>query len=301
MPPRTTVFSESAGVHNVFVVRVIQQISRPENLGCFGSSRLLVSSRLNPTESRYVEKKSYLLRLAHSHELASRAAGNQLHAGFDSEAEWLRCVKEDFPKFIPFLTKKCGIEFRGRVLEIGAGAAWLSAELSKLPKVVEVVTTDFSPELLREQVPKTFKLLKAHEAKITRMPADFHKLDFPNNHFDFVVCSAVLHHAGNMLTVLRELRRVLKPGGQVVALREPVWPLMKRKPRSTPDSRRSRHGAPAQAYRLEEYRDFFTRAGLELEARRVNLASGMKFLFDGVVNGLTHARYALVATRRGRA
>jgi ubiquinone/menaquinone biosynthesis C-methylase UbiE len=177
----------------------------------------------------------------------------------------------------------------------------LSAELSKLPKVVEVVATDFSPERLREHVPKTFKLLKAHEAKITRLAADFHKLDFPNNHFDFVVCSAVLHHADNMLTVLRELRRVLKPGGQVVALREPVWPLMKRKPRSTPESRRSRHGTPAQAYRLEEYRDFFTRAGLELEARRVNLASGMKFLFDGVVNGLTHARYALVATKRGRA
>lgn len=256
---------------------------------------------MNPTESRYVEKKSYLLRLAHSRELASRAGDNQLHAGFGSEAEWVRCVKEDFPKFIPFLTKKCGIEFRGRVLEIGAGAAWLSAELSKLPKVVEVFATDFSPELLRDQVPKTFKLLKAHEAKITRMPADFHKLDFPNNHFDFVVCSAVLHRAGNLLAVLRELRRVLKPGGQVVALREPVWPLMKRKPRPKPEGRCPRPGSAAQVYRLDDYRDHFARAGLELVAWRVNLASGVKFLFDGMVNGLTHARYAFVATKRGQA
>jgi SAM-dependent methyltransferase len=262
--------------------------------------RFIVSSHLNPTESRYVEKKSYLLRLAHSPELASRAAGAQLHAGFGSEAEWVRCVKEDFPKFIPFLTKKCGIEFRGRVLEIGAGAAWLSAELSKLPNVVEVFATDFSPALLRDQVPKTFKLLKAHEAKITRMAADFHKLDFPNNHFDFVVCSAVLHHAENLLSVLRELRRVLKSGGQIVALREPVWPLMKRRPRPKGQSR-PRPGVPALPGRLEEYRDFFSRAGLELDARRVNLASGMKFLFDGVVNGLTHARYALIGTKRGRA
>jgi len=245
-----------------------------------------------------VERKNYLLRLAHSRELASRASGNHRHAGFADEAEWLRCLKEDFPKFIPFLIKKCGLEFRGRVLEIGAGAAWLSAELSKLPKVVEIVVTDFSPELLREQVPKTFKLLKAHEGKITRTPADFHKLDFPNNHFDFVVCSAVLHHAASVPAVLRELRRVLKPGGQVVAIREPVLPLMKSKPRTSAQRQRT---VPAQVYRLQEYRDFFMRAGLELEARRVNLSSGMRFFFNEVVNGLTHARYAFVATKRGRA
>ena len=255
---------------------------------------------MNTAESKYVEKKNYLLRLAHSRELAARATGNALHVGFASEADWRRCLQEDLPKFIPFLTKKCGLEFRGRVLEIGAGAAWLSAELSKLPKVVEVVVTDFSPEQLQEQVPRTFKLLKAHEGKITRMPADFHKLDFPNNHFDFVVCSAVLHHAANVLAVLRELRRVLKPGGQVVAIREPVWPLMKRKPRPKSEDRRAGQGGAAPVYRLEEYRDFFTRAGLELKARRVNLSSGMKFLFDEVVNGWTRARYAFVATKRAK-
>jgi len=26
-------------------------------------------------------------------------------------------------KFVPFLTKKCGLEFRGRILEIGPGLA----------------------------------------------------------------------------------------------------------------------------------------------------------------------------------
>lgn len=247
-----------------------------------------------------MEKRSYLLRLAHSRELAARAAENHLHAGFATEAEWRRSLKEEFPRFIPFLTKKCGLEFRGRVLEIGAGAAWLSAELSKLPRVVEVVVTDFSPERLRDQVPKTFRLLNAHEGKITRMAADFHKLDFPNNHFDFVVCSAALHQAANLLVVLRELRRVLKPGGQVVSIREPVWPLMKRKPRPPANSARAHQRAPAPAYRLEDYRELFSRAGFELRAHRVNLSRGMRYFFDEVVNGLTHARYAFVATKRGR-
>jgi SAM-dependent methyltransferase len=252
------------------------------------------------TESRYIERPSYLSSLAHERELAFRESDGHLETEFGSEAEWLRCVKEDFPRFIPFLTRKCGLEFRGRVLEIGAGAAWFSAELSKLPKVVEVIATDFSPKLLKEQAPKVFELLEARTAKIIRMPADFHKLDFRDNYFDFVVCSAVLHHAVNIVTVLREVKRVLKPGGQVVAIREPVWPLMKVKSRSLTQTKLVDAGVNENFYTLGEYKEFFALAGFELEAKRVNLSGGLKYYFNKVVNGLTHARYAFLATKRGK-
>ena len=66
--------------------------------------------------------------------------------------------KGRFPRYIPFLTEKCGLEFRGRILEIGASGAWLSAELSKQPRVVEIIATDSSPKLLKEQAPKVFKI-----------------------------------------------------------------------------------------------------------------------------------------------
>ncbi|NOS71851.1 MAG: class I SAM-dependent methyltransferase [Verrucomicrobia bacterium] len=255
---------------------------------------------MSATESKYIEKKSYLSRLAHKEELAFREADGHLETEFGSEAEWLRCLREDYPKFIPFLTKKCGLDFRGRILEIGAGAAWFSAELSKLPGVVEVIATDFSPKLLKEQAPRVFKLLQARESKITRMPADFHKLDFANNHFDFVVCSAVLHHAVNMVEVLREARRVVKPGGKVVAIREPVWPLVKLKSRSKTQAQLIKAGVNEHFYTLAEYGEFFSLAGLKLDAKRVNLSSGLKFLFNEAVNGLTHARYAFVATKESK-
>ncbi len=236
------------------------------------------------------------MRLAHDREPAPAAETRRLEHGFDSEGEWMRCVREDFPKFVPFL-RRAGLNFRGRVLEIGAGAAWFSAELSKLPGVVEIVTTDLSPRRLKEDAPKIFKLLKAREGKITRMPADFHKLDFPDNHFDFVVGSAVLHHALNIGMVLREARRVLKPGGQFVLIREPVRPLMssqRRQKRAVPDPR-----APVRT--LAEFGELFERAGFKLEVKRVNLAAGFKYYFDKLVNGFTHARYAFVATKKGRA
>jgi SAM-dependent methyltransferase len=207
-------------------------------------------------------------------------------------------VQVDFPKFIPFLTQECGLEFRGRVLEIGAGAAWFSAELSKLPQVVEITATDASARLLKQQAPKVFKLLQAHTAKITRMPADFGNLDFPANHFDAVVCADALNRAVNMLRVLREVRRVLKPGGKFIAIREPVRPLVTFRSSA---QRIPRGGSPADpGLTGADYYELFSHAGLSLEIKRVTLSRGFKYYFDKAVNGLTHARYALVGTKLTR-
>lgn len=251
---------------------------------------------VNATESRYIEKKGLPAR-----SLVGGEAEASPDTRIDHETDWRRGWQEDFPRYIPFLTQKCGVDFRGRVLEIGAGAAWFSAELSKLPKVVEVIATDASPRRLKQHAPKIFKLLRASEAKITRMPADFRTLDFPNNHFDCVVCVGVLHRAVNVVHVLREVRRVLKPGGQFVAIREPVRPLVKLESRKRPSASPVASGAPALGYTLADYREFFTLAELVLEIKRVNLASGVKYYFDQMVNGFTHARYAFVGTKRGKA
>ena len=246
------------------------------------------------SESKYIHKAAYLSRYSHESTLARRESEDRF-AVFTNE--WLRSVKEELPKFIPFLIQQCDLEFRGRILEIGAGAAWFSAEISKLPNVVEVIVTDVSPRLLKEQAPKVFKLLNASTAKITRTPGDYHKLDFPGNHFDFVICSGVLHHATNMVQLLREAKRVLKPGGRFVAIREPVWPLIKLKSRAKARARLAAAGIPDLFYTLADYREFFTQAGLPVEARRVNLSEGFRYYFNQLVNGLTHARYVFVGTK----
>ena len=255
---------------------------------------------VSTTESKYIEKKSYLSRYAHERTVAVRESEARLAAEFGNEEKWLRCVKEECIRFVPFLTKKCGLEFRGRVLEIGAGAAWLSAEISRLPRVVEVITTDYSPKLLKVQAPKVFKLLNANTAKITRLPADFHQLGFADNHFDAVVSATVLHHAANIVQVLREAKRVLKPGGKFVAIREPVWPLVKIKSRKKILAKLVATGVDDHFYTLAEYKEFFRQAALPLEVHRVALSSGFRYYVDKMVNGLTHARYAFIGTKRGK-
>ncbi len=255
---------------------------------------------MNRAESKYVENKAYLSRAAREGVLTPRGAWVGQATEFSQPDEWFCCVKEDFPKYVLFLTDKCDLEFRGRILEIGAGGAWLSAELSKLPRVVEVIATDPSPRPLKEHAPKVFKLLGAHTDKITRMPADFHHLDFPKNHFDFVVCSAVLHRAGNIVQALREAKRVLKPGGQLVAIREPVWPLVKIKSRAKMLAKLVATGVNERFYTLSDYKEFFKQAALPLHVKRVNLSRGFKYYVNKLVNGLTHARYAFVGSKRGR-
>lgn len=252
---------------------------------------------MNTGASKYIPKKDFLSRYAHERKVLLREQAARTAMASGEEGEWLRSLQKDLPKFIPFLTKKCGLEFRGRILEIGAGGAWLSAELSKLPTVVEIVATDFSALLLQEQAPKVFELLRAHSAKITRIPGDFHQLDFPANHFDFVVCSAVLHDAANIVQVLREAKRLLKPGGKFVAIREPVWPLVKIKSRAKMLAKLVTTGVNERFYTLADYKEFFRQAALPLKVKRVNISTGFKYYFNAVVNGLTHARYAFIGTK----
>ena len=70
-------------------------------------------------ESTYVEKQSYLSQHVHEQELAFRETDGHLEIEFGSIAEWERCLQEDFPRYVPFLTGSCGLQFCGRILEIG--------------------------------------------------------------------------------------------------------------------------------------------------------------------------------------
>ncbi len=252
---------------------------------------------MSSNPSRYLEKSGYLSRYTDERTVSvrERKAVDSLR---DKEAAWHKSIQEGMRRFIPFLTVKCGVDFHGRILEIGAGGAWLSAELSKLPNVVEVWTTDYSPLLLKEQAPKVFTLLGAQTTKITRVPADFHQLDFPDNYFDFVVCSEALRDAANLVQVLREVKRVLKPGARFVAIREPVWPLVKLKSRSKMVQKLVATGINDRFYTLSNYKEFFKQAGLPVEVKRVNISTGFKYFFNAMVNGLTHARYAFIARKK---
>lgn len=124
---------------------------------------------------------------------------------------------------ISFLNER-GINFGGKILELGAGVGWCSAELSKIPAVETIYALDFSKGILEKLAPKMLKYLKANVSKINFIVGDMHHLDFPKETFDFVIFSASLHHAMEPSKVLQESYRILKNDGKLLALNEPIAP-----------------------------------------------------------------------------
>ncbi len=127
--------------------------------------------------------------------------------------------------------KKLGVPIRGKVLEQGAGSFWLSSYLSSFDEVEEVVGVELSESAMLAFKDLSLTLFEGSKPeKIRYVIGDMHRIEVPDNTFDLVVCAATLHHADNLVTMLRESWRTLKPGGWFVALREPMIPRLRADP-----------------------------------------------------------------------
>lgn len=95
------------------------------------------------------------------------------------------------------------------VADIGAGTGFISAGLAPVVKRVYVV--DASPEMLRiaERNLASFDNIEFHEADGLSLP-------FPEDSLDAVFANMYLHHAADPLAAIREMVRVLRPGGRLV-------------------------------------------------------------------------------------
>ena len=108
---------------------------------------------------------------------------------------------------------------RGHALDLGAGRGISSYALAKDGWSVRAIEPDPS-SLVGAGAIRAL-------AQDSGLPIDVigeysEKLPFPENTFDLVNCRQVLHHARDLPQTCREIFRVLKPGGRMVATREHV-------------------------------------------------------------------------------
>lgn len=107
------------------------------------------------------------------------------------------------------------------VLELGCGSGlFLPGLAEKVQPTGRVVGIDHS-DVLIEEARKTASATP-YAAIITTQVADAYKLPYPNGHFDAAHCERVLMHLDDPTAALRELARVVRPGGVIVAA-EPDW------------------------------------------------------------------------------
>jgi SAM-dependent methyltransferase len=108
-----------------------------------------------------------------------------------------------FDRIIPF------DELRGRaVLEIGCGMGLHSELMARAgAKVTALDLSDTSVEATRRRA-----ALK--DLAIDVRQGDAAAMEFPDGHFDFVWSWGAIHHAAYTGRIVREIHRVLKPGGE---------------------------------------------------------------------------------------
>ena len=99
-----------------------------------------------------------------------------------------------------------------RVLEVGCGLGTDGAQFAKAGAVYTGVDlTEAAVDLARRRfdlfsLPGSFRVAYAE------------KLDFPNDSFDLVYSHGVLHHTPDTAAAIREIHRVLRPGGRAVVM-----------------------------------------------------------------------------------
>lgn len=108
-----------------------------------------------------------------------------------------------------------GVAPSSRVLDAGCGVGGMAAVFAE--HAGEVVAVDLDPDNVRQTVDRLGASKPA--ATIDVHVGDLTQLDDPDEAYDLVWCSRVVHHLPDMLAGVRELARVTKPGG-TVAIRE---------------------------------------------------------------------------------
>jgi ubiquinone/menaquinone biosynthesis C-methylase UbiE len=105
-----------------------------------------------------------------------------------------------------------------KALELGCGTGFFTLNLKLAGVLDEGHVTDLSPGMVEVAARNARSLGFEVEGRV----ADAERLPYDDDTFDLVVGHAVLHHIPDVELSLREVLRVLKPGGRFVFAGEPT-------------------------------------------------------------------------------
>jgi len=101
-----------------------------------------------------------------------------------------------------------------KLLDVGCGPGTITVDLARRLAPGRVVGLDASEEIVRHATGLAFD---EGVHNVVFQAGDVYALDFPDASFDIVHAHQVLQHVANPVAAMREIRRVLKPGGVFAA------------------------------------------------------------------------------------
>ena len=175
------------------------------------------------------------------------------------------------------MVDRLGLPHNARVLDVGCGAGTATVGLARRALAVDAIDS------VQAMTQATRKRAAAAcvEARVAVQEGDAHALPFPDGAFALVVALGVLPWLPNIAPPLREMNRILCPGGHLIASVDTHWQLRQLfDPLKNPlllgpqnfvgaflRSRLAPHrGVRAQVTRLREFKRELAAQGLELQS-----------------------------------
>jgi SAM-dependent methyltransferase len=128
------------------------------------------------------------------------------HTRFTQQARWTAELRR-------YLFGRAGLSQARRILEIGCGTGAVLASLFSTP--AQIFGLDINGDFLRQAA--------GHAPGARLVQGDAHHLPFIGSQYDCVYCHFTLLWVADPIRVLSEARRLVSPGGWVMALAEPDY------------------------------------------------------------------------------
>lgn len=134
------------------------------------------------------------------------------HVWFSVQAGWTRATRQWLYQRASLA--QAGLTQAWDVLEVGCGTGVIAGELARTGPA-RVVGLDVDPERLA--------LARQQESGAIYVQGDAHVLPFADESFDIAVCHYLLLWLADPVRGVREMARVVRPGGRVLACAEPDY------------------------------------------------------------------------------
>lgn len=128
------------------------------------------------------------------------------HARFSQQARWTEGLRR-------YLFERAGLASGQRLLEVGCGTGALLSSLAGFG--LQLHGLDIDGEFLSQA--------QRHIPPAVLARGDAHRLPYPDASFDILCCHFLLLWVHDPARVVAEMRRVVRPGGWILALAEPDY------------------------------------------------------------------------------